>query len=58
VAELLEVEPIYRGEFEQRRAELEQQSRWARFQQFWGAWFSPENIFQRAGFVPASAPEQ
>ena len=57
VAELLEVEPIYRGEFEQIRREMERQNSWYQGRLFGGAWFSPENIISRAGFVPAAAYE-
>jgi hypothetical protein len=57
VAELLAVEPIYRGEFEQIRRELERQNSWYQGRLFGGAWFSPENILSRAGFVPAAGYE-
>lgn len=57
VAELLEVKPIYRGEFEMKRAELERQATWTQFRTFYNAWFDPENIRSRAGFVRAAAAE-
>jgi hypothetical protein len=57
IVELLEVEPIYRGEFEMERSELERQASWSRSQQFFAAWFDPDNILSRAGWVPTAEVE-
>ena len=57
VVELLEVEPIYHGDFEMQREELEQQAAWIQGQVFYQAWFDPENILRRAGYVAAVRPE-
>lgn len=55
VAELLDITPIYRGEFEMVREQLEQRVAWARRQTFITAWFKADNIIRRTGFVPAAA---
>ncbi len=57
VVELLEVKPIYRGEFELKRAELEQQTIETQFETCYERWFSPENILARAGYIPAVVVE-
>ena len=52
VAELLEVKPIYRGEFELIREQLETQAYMPRLQTFWYTWFDPQSILARTGYVP------
>jgi hypothetical protein len=57
VIELLEVKPIYRGEFELQRNALQQQNARVVSQSFLISWFDPDNIIRRTGYVPA-APAQ
>jgi hypothetical protein len=57
VAELLEVKPIYRGDFEMKREELEQETIRTQLQMFYEKWFSSENILSRTGYIPANEPE-
>jgi len=57
VVELLEVRPIYHGEFEMKRKELEQEVTQSDVQAFYLAWFDAENILSRAGYVPATEIE-
>jgi hypothetical protein len=57
VVELLEVKPIYRGDFEMKRQELEQQTIEDSFGTCYERWFTPEYIFARAGYVPAARTE-
>lgn len=51
VAELLGVKPVYRGEFDQARVQVIQQLLRGEFTVFQQAWFDPENIRKRTGFV-------
>ncbi len=52
VVELIEIKPIYQGNFELKREELEAQAYMARFQAFWYEWFDPKNVMARTGYVP------
>jgi hypothetical protein len=56
VVELLKLKPIYRGEFEMARSELEQQTSYSEGAEVYGAWFEPDNVIKRTGFVPTSQP--
>jgi hypothetical protein len=58
VVEVLEIKPIYQGDFELKREELETQAYRGRLQTFWTEWFEPKNILTRTGFVPKVATEQ
>ena len=58
VVELLEVKPIYQGEFDLKREELEAQAYMGRLQMFWTDWFAPKNILARTGYVPKLTAEQ
>lgn len=50
VAELIRVKPIYRGEFDSQRDQLERQAAYPSQQQFAVGWLDPENIIRRTGF--------
>jgi hypothetical protein len=58
VVELLEIKPIYRGEFDLKREELEAQAYLGQVEQFWMAWFEPKNIQARARYVPNPALDE
>lgn len=54
VVELAEIKPVYRGDFQMQRLELEQRAAGSQGWAAYRAWFEPDNILQRAGFVPAA----
>ena len=58
VVELLEIKPIYQGDFELKREELEAQAYLGQLEAFWYDWFEPKNILARAGYVPNVALEE
>jgi hypothetical protein len=58
VVQLLELKPMYQGEFELKREELERQAYMDRAQEFWQEWFEPKNILARTGYVPNVTPQQ
>jgi len=51
VGELLEVHPIYRGDFEAKRPQLEARLQFALQREFLSRWFDPDEIRRRTGFV-------
>lgn len=57
VAELVEVKPLYEGEFADRRAALENRERQMIQGQLANDWFDPEKIYVRTGFKPAPGRE-
>jgi len=58
VVELLEVEPLYRGEFQMQQAELRQRVAGGRGWLCLQAWFEPDNIFRRTGFVHTTPSDE
>jgi hypothetical protein len=58
VVEVLEIKPMYQGDFELKRDELEAQAYAGELQPFWYDWFNPKNILARTGFTPKIAAEQ
>ncbi len=58
VIELLEIRPIYQGDFDLKREELEAQAYMGQLQPFWYDWFDPKNVLARTGFIPNLAAEQ
>jgi len=53
VVELLEVKPLYRGDFEARLPQLEQGNQYLNQLIFFQNWFAAENVQARAKFEPA-----
>jgi hypothetical protein len=51
VAERVELQPLYDGEFELARQGLEQQAAQTKFRSFQFEWCLPENVKKRAGYV-------
>lgn len=52
IAEVIRVKPIYRGEFESQREQLEQRAAYPAQQRFYMSWLEPRNIVKRTGFQP------
>ena len=57
VIEPLEILPLYQGDFELKREELEKRASWKQIQTFMTEWFDTENIKARAGYIPVVAAE-
>lgn len=57
VAELIEVKPLYEGEFDAAREDQVQQTASRVQQRLAAAWYNVENVYQRTGFVPAAPVE-
>jgi hypothetical protein len=53
VGELLEVRPLYAGDFAEQREALSEQVDNFHQQIVWRLWFDPENVRRRTGFQPA-----
>lgn len=51
LGEVGELAPLYEGEFQQQREMLAMQTAFQAQQAFEQAWFNPENIYKRTGFV-------
>jgi hypothetical protein len=58
VAEVLQLSPIYRGDFDLRREELKRDVAMGAWETCLGGWFDPENILRRANYVPAAPTSQ
>ena len=58
VGELLKVHPIYRGDFEAKRPQLEAQLQFALQREFLTRWFDPDEIRRRTGYVEITPDDQ
>ncbi len=58
VVEVLDIEPLYQGDFDLERAAYANQSIRDAAQTFQMEWFEPENIYKRTGYKPPERPEE
>ena len=58
IVEMVELKPLYEGEFEQDREQRQQEAAQTVQRSFSTAWFDVDNVYKRAGFVPAQPPSQ
>ena len=57
VAELEEIKPVYQGDFDAARAQLEQDATQSQAQFFFYTWFNVKNIEARTGYMPKLGTE-
>lgn len=58
VVEVLDIQPLYQGDFDLERAAYANQSIRDAAQTFQVEWFEPENIYKRTGYKPQERPDE